>query len=587
MVAFSLKKSTQFAALILAIALSSSPVLAQVSPGRPIVARLTDNGGAAKDSHGPSEDPNLLIQGRTNFSNYCLKCHDAAKSMSVAQDYEGWLKTVDEMSRKEDASIPQATHKSIATYLALLAGLDQVTSASSGNANAEAKSKNSKVSEAEISLGRSEFNSRCTSCHDAEKSTSKSKSLVDWQATVQRMAGKQGANVPSSSVLPISAYLASLSSSSEKGSESSKLQTPSSVTVSGTISPTFRGGDPNIQNSGLFPDAWLGINWDSGKQLSGRITACVTCHTPGDGQGDRFEFVEAALRYDLSNCFGKCKAHDTKAAVEAGRFIVPFGAFSSQSNPGVYRTVSRPLIYNMGQRVHDGDLGDPVLPMPYADEGANLSFSRNITPGLRAGLNSYVVNGLQSDMNGINFDMSRDYVAINSHSTVGSRATLETKFLRFGGSVLTGQSSPSGGFQDLSDPFYYKVYGYDATLNVPGRFRFQFEYARRSSDRGSTAAPLFRTRDRVSGYYAESEYHFQSFKRVSFLTRYDNQDRRSLFAPDESSTGLSTFGVHRFTYGLNLNLNKAGLVMINHEHWSMPKELGKLDLVGVRWVYTF
>ena len=68
---------------------------------------------------------------------------------------------------------------------------------------------------------------------------------------------------------------------------------------------------------------------------------------------------------------GKCSAC---VEIDAGRFIVPFGAFAAQTNPGLYRTVSTPLIFNMGQRVFNRDLGDPVLPMPYTDTGVNFNF---------------------------------------------------------------------------------------------------------------------------------------------------------------------------------------------------------------------
>ncbi|MBP86041.1 MAG: hypothetical protein CMJ64_04885 [Planctomycetaceae bacterium] len=59
---------------------------------------------------------------------------------------------------------------------------------------------------------------------------------------------------------------------------------------------------------------------------------------------------------------------------EAGRLIVPFGAFSATAHPGANRAVTNPLMFNMGRRVF-GNVGpprQPVLPMPYADEGVNL-----------------------------------------------------------------------------------------------------------------------------------------------------------------------------------------------------------------------
>ena len=199
----------------------------------------------------------------------------------------------------------------------------------------------------------------------------------------------------------------------------------------------------------------------------------------------------------------------------------------------------------------------------------------------------YVVNGLQSDRNGINFDQSRDYVANNNSPSFGSRVTLGTPRLNFGSSIITGQSSPSGGIDGVSDKLYYRIYGYDATYKIPSLLRMQFEYAHRESDRAAPEPDAFRVRDRVAGYYLEGEYYSQMFSRLSYITRYDCQDRRSDYAPDESSIGLGSLTVSRFTYGLNLNLKRAGLVMINHERWNLPGGLERMDVLGVRWVYSF
>ncbi len=45
----------------------------------------------------------------------------------------------------------------------------------------------------------------------------------------------------------------------------------SPVTLFGTVSPTRRGTNENIQNSGFFPEVWLGAAMDQGV-ISARIT---------------------------------------------------------------------------------------------------------------------------------------------------------------------------------------------------------------------------------------------------------------------------------------------------------------------------
>ena len=101
-----------------------------------------------------------------------------------------------------------------------------------------------------------------------------------------------------------------------------------------------------------------------------------------------------------------------KGGIDAGRLIVPFGAFSSQVNPGSYRTVSTPLIFNMGQRVFSQDIGVPVLPMPYSDTGVNLNFDVPLgdcgTGPITASFDAYLVNGLEGSSNGIDWLQSRN-----------------------------------------------------------------------------------------------------------------------------------------------------------------------------------
>ena len=185
--------------------------------------------------------------------------------------------------------------------------------------------------------------------------------------------------------------------------------------IYGTLSPTYRSGTGDVQNRGFFPEVWLGVAFQPKKFVSARATACLSCHNSGDVEG-RIDLVEAAVRFDFMQLVEPRCRGNWQATVDAGRFVVPFGAFSSQVNPGVFRTMSKPLIFNMGLRVLDRQLGDPVLTMPYSDEGANLNFGVPITESIRATWNDYVVNGLQGGANGINFDASTNLHGQQSQS---------------------------------------------------------------------------------------------------------------------------------------------------------------------------
>lgn len=439
-----------------------------------------------------------------------------------------------------------------------------------------------------IRRGGVEFERNCTSCHDGAKSLDKVKPFRDWLTTIRRMAEKADASIPADTFEPIAAYLAS-----RHPQPAAAAPTPAAtwlmplpgVTFNGTVSPTWRGGNGDIQNPGFFPDVWVGANFNNGSPLTARATACISCHSDG-GLGGGIELVDAALRLDLMRALGY--EHPTiRNSVEAGRFIVPFGAFAAQSNPGVYRTVSRPLMYNMGQRVRDADLGDPVLPMPYSDEGAVYSLGVPLTQRINLNLDGYVVNGLQGTAGGVDFDLSRSYMATNTAPSVGGRATLGNDMFRVGTSAIGGTFSPTGGVGPNNAKMGYHIFGVDAQFRYRDLFRFQAEYARRNSDhlRGNPAMPI-NAPDVVDGCYAEGELLLFDYLRTSALFRYDWQRHA---APTAVNFGVpvDAFNVQRFTTGLNFTLRGGSLLMLNYEYWLLPTGFDNISVYGVRWAATF
>ena len=296
-----------------------------------------------------------------------------------------------------------------------------------------------------VSAGMAAFERDCTKCHDAARSLDRTKDLAGWRATARRMAAKRGADIPTADIEPIAVYLASRSApaaetaagkestaapgaAAEQGGTAAAAPAPetSALSTFATLSPQWRGGNDHLQNPDFGPLAWVGASWQ-GKIVSARVTVCITCHGVQEpGFISRIDPVEAAVRVDLSE-YLECFCHGMKGAVDAGRFIVPFGAFSAQSDPSLYRTVSTPLIFNMGQRIFNQDLGFPVLPMPDADEGVNLNLGVPLgdcgTGPITATMDGYLVNGLEVTGNGVDFIQSRALLTImpGSPAVHGSR----------------------------------------------------------------------------------------------------------------------------------------------------------------------
>ncbi|MDB5312791.1 MAG: hypothetical protein JWO38_6993 [Gemmataceae bacterium] len=458
------------------------------------------------------------------------------------------------------------------------------------------------AAQARSAAGQAAFQSKCTTCHDADRSLSKTKSLPDWQATVRRMAAKPGADIGSGEGNDIAAYLAGRGSAGQVGKDdkggaggSGKGDggsDPPSFSVFATISPLWRGGSSEIQNPGFFPEAFIGGSWQGKGALSARATVCTSCHGHGEpGFVNRIDLLEAVVRFDIADYLGPDVCRGMRAAAEAGRFIVPFGAFSAQVNPGVYRTVSKPLIFNMGQRARFGDVGDTVLPMPFAHEGVLLSLAAPLldlgAPGKLTGtLDLYGINGLSGGADGIDFDRSRDLLSNNGVPGWGGRATVGTPFLRAGASITGGQFNDLPAPGPSFDPMRYLIYGFDVTARYKDLIRVQAEYARRDNDRFDTGSGLM-VRESVRGVYVEGEVRFKEGSPVSFLARYDWMDRTSPLPIPGGTLPTGSFDIRRWTLGVNVALLGRSLLMLDYERWLFQAGLDPVTVWGARYAVTF
>jgi cytochrome c553 len=544
-----------------------------------------------------AKETRLIQDGVIAFKQYCIKCHDAQRSLQEDKSLAEWRDTVKEMAALEDAKIPTGKHESIATYLASLGTGENSKEKSKVDKTAENGKKPSKedgkadakLDPALVQQGKTAFTSYCVSCHDAEKSLQVSRSLAGWRSTVVRMAGKDGADIPQSSHEAISTYLASLATGDKSG-ESASTDLASSLSITGTVSPWFRGGgSSNIEFPGFFGDVWVGASLQNKSPVSVRATACNSCHNQGSQIG-RFDLLEATVRVDLAKLWNNstlCPC-PVQASVQAGRFVVPFGAYYQQSNPGVDRAVTRPLIYNMGQRVYQNELGTQVLPMPYSDEGASMNFVVPIGSEVTSTIDAYVVNGLEGSTNGIDFYASRDYVDNNRSPSLGGRFTIGDKRLRLGASLIGGRFNSDAGTGPFNQGMNYSIFGLDATFRWEDLWRIQAEFAQRDSDRfGNLPVGPTIFQERYSGGYLQTEYLISKRRHISLFGRYDTQLTHSALPPLGSPLPTGDFRVERLTFGVNWTLPGGSLLMTDLEHWRVPNTFQDVNLLGIRWAATF
>ncbi|MDA1016606.1 MAG: hypothetical protein O3A00_19385 [Planctomycetota bacterium] len=460
-----------------------------------------------------------------------------------------------------------------------------------GDASDEMKNRESES--AQVREGATAFESRCTVCHDASRSLNQSKALGRWRSTVRRMADKPGADIPPNEVEPIAAYLASRSNPPGQTDAPDAGTSPAGAasdafSLFGTISPSWRGGHRGdvLENGGFLAQTWIGVEWRPSGPLRARASACISCHR-GREPGTPVELAEATVTLDLMQLVSRdctsCDRTNSSLELEAGRFIVPFGTIAERSHPGALRTVTPPLIFNMGQNVYRGDIGEVVLPMPYSDEGVRVIGGFQFTDSLNATADFYVVNGLHGGNGGVDFYNSRQYLDNNAEPAVGGRVTMGSRALRFGASVMSGRHNPEGpGAGDRS--LNYKMAGVDAVWRLDKLLRVQAEYALRNTDYVLTGA---RVDEEVGGWAVEAEVLLCENPDLSFIARWDILNRRSQRVPPGSRLTDPRFAVERFTWGFNFGLPGGSHLMFNVEHWSMPELLSQVDVAGVRWVATF
>jgi len=444
--------------------------------------------------------------------------------------------------------------------------------------------KRSRFDESVVSRGQQFFQSSCTQCHDANRALSKQKSLAAWRVTVRRMAAKEDADIPPSQHTAIATYLASLNPTSPSASDndedgqqeksdtvSEALEDTPPFTLNGTVSAVWRGTDPDVENKGFFPDAWVGVEWrPNDSPISGRVTACTSCH--GVNQGLGVELVEASATLDLMHVLtrrppAKRCPNSLEAKIKGGRFIVPFGAYSGRVHPGELRTVSPPMMFNMGRRVGPIFPFQPVLNMPYADEGANLHLRKQLGTcyDLSATFDVYAVNGLQGGGPDV-FFASRSYRDNNSNLAVGGRATFGNQKLKIGGSVASGEMQFDG--LTLQN---YKLAGGDVSFRWGEKLRAYYEYAIRDEN------PFPGFENTIYGNLVELEVMLWDDPQISVVTRYDTLDHRG---------DLGDQTIERFTWGLNFGLYGGSLLIVNHEHWNF-KDRSDIDIMGIRWTVAF
>jgi hypothetical protein len=324
--------------------------------------------------------------------------------------------------------------------------------------------------------------------------------------------------------------------------------------------------------SGVTIDAMVKMGADVNDDLTFSAKACFSCHG--------VEFDNVMVDWMPS----------TKFNVQAGRLPIPFGEFSNRVDPSGHKTVSAPLIYDMGRMIYGEksamNLG--VLPLPYTDTGVLFYGQFFIADALQVWYGAYATAGLRGG-NDIDWIATRSLYYTDNNRVPSGGGRVVVTYASEGGSLLGDVSvgaSATGGRYDRDAKLGYLAWGADASLML-GRATLRGEYATRKTDLDPDAAYPYVLVDpwlSKEGWYGELEFPVPVVDRwVSAGLRYDELRRKG--TPLSASSPLSIdSAIQRYTVGLMIIPAPSLYLKVGYEYWSStdftPLHAGHLGFGG-------
>ncbi len=314
-------------------------------------------------------------------------------------------------------------------------------------------------------------------------------------------------------------------------------------------SPMARG----TSLSPLTPEAALKIEVDVHENLSFSGRICFGCHG--------LEVDRAHIDFTPSQYFN----------IQAGRVGVPFGEFSVRYDPTSHRSVSKPLIYEMGRMPYYGrggfNLG--VVPTPYVDTGLVLYGQLWFGDNVQLWYGAYAVGGFKGN-NDIEWVSMRTpyYLDNNRWPSFGGRTVLTFSGT---GKVFRDFSLGFSGMHGKYDPEAtrrYTALGADASLRVgPLTLRSEAAMIRLEIDRDA-AGYKYQIIDPFidkGGIYVEAEHPLGSH--LILLYRFELFRRVGVPMPGSLEALSTDSRVYRYTQALQILLGDSVFLKASYEYW--------------------
>ena len=309
--------------------------------------------------------------------------------------------------------------------------------------------------------------------------------------------------------------------------------------------------------TGFTPEAAFKIEADVHEKLSFTVRACFSCHG--------LDIDRAHLDFTPSTFFN----------IQAGRIGVPFGEMSIRYDPTSHRSVSKPLIYEMGRMAYYGptafNLG--VVPQPYVETGVVIYGQLQPTETIQVWYGAYAVGGFRGN-NDFDFRAMRTpfFVDNNDEPAGGGRLVFTyspaspdalLKDLQFGASGMFGR-------YDAKRTLAYTALGIDASIRL-GQVTIRAEAAfiriDMQRDPRLYRYRLIDTYVDKGGFFVELEHPIFSW--LTTLYRFDVLARKGNPLLESLKELSPDSRIYRYTQAFQVLLTDSAYAKASYEYWAL------------------
>lgn len=300
---------------------------------------------------------------------------------------------------------------------------------------------------------------------------------------------------------------------------------------------------------------------DFGEHVSTAVKMCFGCHGFEVGMAFADLTVVDELRFRV------------------GRFSPSFGEFVLRHDPANHRTVDKPLPYDMGRMLRGQEWNWGVLPMPYVDNGIEISGTHWFGYTFQLDYAAYAVSGLRGSNDGLDIDFIQTrsaafyYIDNNSRPAAGGRLSGTLDFADARTSFTLGVSG-MWGWYDPDHKLSYMIGGVDAYARIK-KLELRGEYLLRRTEMslGEDPAARFKYGPNANGkfdrYFLKEGFYVEALfplvERVELVGRFDGLRRMGNVPVTSALRDKSA--VFRYTLGTDITIGHGVRVKVAGEYY--------------------